>query len=100
MDADVEKELQTTVAARRELGPTHDEELIQGFLERIERRLERAAPDPQELKRRHDHQKEMILGGMAISIPLLAIAGGIAGLPGIAAVCAVLIALAIVASRS
>jgi len=94
-----EQELRAVLAARKELGPSHEEELIQGFLERLERRVGQASPDSQELKRRRDHQKEMILGGMAISIPLLAIAGGIAGLPGIVAVCAALIAVAYFASR-
>ena len=41
----------------------------------------------------------MTLGAMAISIPLIAIAGGIAGLAGIVAVCAALAIIAIVSSR-
>jgi len=95
-----ENEVRAVIAARKELGPSHEEALIQGFLERLEREVGRSAPDGKELKRRRDHQKEMILGGMGISIPLLAIAGGIAGLPGIIAVCAALIAVAFFASRA
>ena len=47
MDADVRQELEATVAARRELGVEHDEELISGFLERIERRLEKPGSKPE-----------------------------------------------------
>ena len=68
---------------------------------RIERRLaDRVGENEQLLKRKRDHQKEMILGGMAISIPLFAIAAVFAGLAGILAVCATLAVIAIAASRS
>ena len=100
MDADTRHELEATVEARRELGAAHDQELIDGFLERLDRRLvERTAETERSAKRRRDHQKEMTLGAMAISIPLIAIAGGIAGLAGIVAVCAALAIIAIMSSR-
>ena len=51
------------------------------------------------IERRRAHQKEMTLGAMAISIPLIAIAGGIAGLAGIAVVCVALAVIAVMASR-
>jgi hypothetical protein len=100
MDSETRRDLEATVGARRELGAEHEDVLIQGFLERLERRVGPVRADPHDLKRRRDHQKELILGGMGISIPLLAIAGGIAGLPGIIAVCAALIVVAIVAARA
>ena len=100
MDADTRHELEATVEARRELGAAHEPELIDGFLERLDRRLvERTAETERSAKRRRDHQKEMTLGAMAISIPLIAIAGGIAGLAGIVAVCAALAIIAIMSSR-
>jgi len=100
VDAETRRELEATVEARRELGAGHDEELIDAFLERLDRRLVERAPDTERsVKRRRDHQKEMTLGAMAISIPLIAIAGGIAGLPGIIAVCAALAIIAIASSR-
>lgn len=100
MDAETRHELEATVEARRELGAAHEQELIDGFLERLDRRLvERTAETERSAKRRRDHQKEMTLGAMAISIPLIAIAGGIAGLAGIVAVCAALAIIAIMSSR-
>jgi len=100
VDAETRHELEATVEARRELGAAHEQELIDGFLERLDRRLvERTAETERSAKRRRDHQKEMTLGAMAISIPLIAIAGGIAGLAGIVAVCAALAIIAIMSSR-
>ncbi len=99
MDTETRQDLEATVAARRELGPEHEEHLIAGFLERLERRVGKPTEDERALKRRRDHQKEMTLGAMGISIPLLAIAGGIAGLWGILAVCAALAVVAVAARR-
>jgi hypothetical protein len=97
---DVRRELEATVAARRELDASHEDDLIDAFLERMDRRLaDRAAETERSLKRRRDHQKEMTLGAMALSIPLIAIAGGIAGLAGIIAVCAALAVIAVMSAR-
>jgi hypothetical protein len=95
------EELQAAIEARRELGAELEPELIDGFVERIEKRLAaRGGENEKALKRRRDHQKEMVLGAMAISIPLFAIAAIFAGLAGILAVCATLGVIAIVSARS
>lgn len=73
--------------------------LIDAFVERIERRLAEVETEREKsLKRKRDHQKEMVLGAMGISIPLLAIAAIFTGLAGVLAVCAALAVIAI-ASR-
>ncbi|HJQ51624.1 MAG TPA: hypothetical protein VJ838_14010 [Gaiellaceae bacterium] len=73
MDADVAKELEATVAARRELGSEHDDELIAGFLQRIEHKLDergRATPAP-----RHPAlDLRLALGSMALGIGVTAVA--------------------------
>jgi Flp pilus assembly protein TadB len=74
--------------------------IIDGFVERIERRLgERQAESEQSLKRKREHQKEMVLGAMGISVPLFAIAAIFAGLPGVIAVLATLAVIAIASAR-
>jgi hypothetical protein len=94
-------ELEAAIAARRELGEEMEPAVIDAFVERIEQRLgERKAAGDQALKKRRDHQREMILGSLAISIPLFALAAIFAGLAGILAVCAVLAVIAIVTVRS
>ena len=75
--------------------------IIDAFVARIEQRLGDRVDDRERvLKRRRDHQKDMTLGAMAISVPLLAIAAIFTGLPGVIAVCLALAVIAIVSGRS
>jgi hypothetical protein len=94
-------ELRAELEARKELGADLEPAQIDAFVERIERRLaERAHASEQALKRKREHQKEMVLGAMGISVPLFAIAAIFAGLPGVIAVCAVLGVIALATARS
>jgi hypothetical protein len=71
------------------------------FVARIERRLaERADQGERALQRKREHQKEMVLGSMAISVPLLAIAAIFTGVQGVIVVCVALAVIAVVSSRS
>lgn len=93
-------ELQAAIEARKELGAEMEPAVIDAFVERIERRLEaRAGEGEESLKRRREHQKEMVLGAMGISVPLFALAAIFTGLPGVIAVCAALAVIAITAAR-
>ncbi len=88
------------ISAREELGDEMEPAVIDAFVERIERRLADGAGERERaLKRRRDHQKEMVLGSMGISIPLLAIAAVFTGLPGVIAVCVALVVIALVTAR-
>jgi hypothetical protein len=74
--------------------------VIDSFVERIERRIaDRGTDSERALKRKRDHQKEMILGAMGISVPLFVIAAIFTGLAGVLAVCAMLAVIAIVSTR-
>jgi hypothetical protein len=93
-------ELRSAIAARKELGDEMEPAVIDAFVARIEARLaDRADESERALKRRRNHQKEMVLGSMGISIPLLAIAAIFTGLPGVVAVCVALAVIAIASSR-
>jgi hypothetical protein len=97
---DTKEELHAAIEARKELGSDLEPAVIDAFVERIERRIaERDAASEQSLKRKREHQKEMVLGGMGISIPLLAIAAIFTGLAGVIAVMAALIVIAIASAR-
>jgi hypothetical protein len=80
----VKRELEATLAARSELGPGHDDALAAGFLDRIERELDRrveervAAQTPAKRDGSALHP-----GNLALCIPIVAIAGGIGHLPGL-----------------
>jgi hypothetical protein len=94
-------ELEAAIEARKELGAEMEPAVIDAFVERIERRL--AARDEageRALRRRREHQKEMILGAMGISVPLFLFAAIFTGLAGVIAVCVVLGVIAIATARS
>jgi Flp pilus assembly protein TadB len=93
-------ELQAAIEARKELGAEMEPAVIDAFVERIERRLaERGSESEQSLKRKREHQKEMVLGAMGISVPLFAVAAIFTGLAGVVAVCAALAVIAIATAR-
>ena len=97
----VSDELDSAIQARRELGDEMEPAVIEAFVERIERRLaDRGGESERALQARREHQKEMVLGSMAISIPLLAIAAVFTGLQGVIVVCVALVLIAVVSSRT
>lgn len=96
-DADdlVKDELLLAIEARRELGEDMEPAVIDAFVERIERRLEgHGEASERALQRKREHQTTMVLGSMAISIPMLALAAVFTGLPGVIAVCVALVLIA------
>jgi hypothetical protein len=93
-------EIRAAIQARGELGADMEPALVDAFVERIERRLaDRAGESDLALMRKCEHQKEMVLGSMAISIPLLAIAAVFTGLAGVVVVCVALVMIAVVTAR-
>ena len=94
------EELQAAIEARKELGAEMEPAVIDSFIERIEKQLAaRSKENERALKQRRDHQREMILGAMGISVPLLALAAIFTGLAGVIAVCATLAVIALVVAR-
>jgi hypothetical protein len=94
------EELQSAIEARKELGAELEPALVDSFVERIEQRLvERDEQQERALRRKRDHQKEMVLGAMALGIPLMAIAAIFTGLAGVIVVAAAIVAVAIVTAR-
>ena len=93
-------ELRATIEARKELGEEMEPALVDAFVDRIEKELAaRQRESEQSLRRKREHQKEMVLGSMALSIPLFALAAIFTGLAGTIVVCAALAVIAVVASR-
>jgi hypothetical protein len=99
-EGETREELEAAIGARKELGAELEPAVIDAFVERIERRIaERSGTGEKELKRRQDHQKEMVLGAMGLSIPLLAIAAIFTGLAGVIVVMAALAVVAVASTR-
>jgi hypothetical protein len=96
----LKEELEAAIEARKETGAQMESAVIDAFVARIERRLvERADKGERALKRKRDHQKEMVLGSMGISVPLFAIAAVFTGLAGVVAVLVAVVIIAVVTAR-
>jgi hypothetical protein len=81
------EEARATLEARRELGPAYEDELVERFAEHIEKRLQARAPAP----RPSDQNTAVTIVSILAAIPMLGIAGGTVGVPGIALVCLTLV---------
>jgi hypothetical protein len=82
------EELQAHVAARRELGPEYEPELVDSFLERVEGKLDQRHRGKAARRDTEHHAiTPLVLGSLALSIPLIAVAGAQAGSFGVAMVC-------------
>lgn len=93
-NAVVKDELEAAIAARTEMGAEMEPAVVDAFVARIERRLvERGERDELALKRQRDHEKEMVLGSMGISVPLFVFAG-------LGGMVAVLVALVLIAAAT
>jgi hypothetical protein len=94
-------ELEATIAARQELGPAHDDQLIAGFLDRIEKEIDRRVDDRIASRApKNRGPSPLHPGTIAVCIPIVAIAGGIGHVAGlIAAFTALVIIFAIAEFR-
>ena len=92
MEAEARQELEATIAARRELGPEHERELITGFLDRIEREIDKRVDERVAARGASRHRSGSVLNpaNLGICIPIIAIAGGIGKFPGLVLAFAVL----------
>lgn len=91
-------ELEAALAARRELGPEYETEIANSLAERIEERLEARLRERVPV-RRGTPPLALAVISMAFAIPLLGIAAGTAGLPGIVAVCTAIVLVNLFAAR-
>jgi hypothetical protein len=89
MDERTASELEATVAARRELGPSHDRELIEGFLDRIDHEIQQRVDE--RVAKRAPRRPAFAKEELGIAVPLVIVAGIFGGVWGIAAVCAALV---------
>jgi hypothetical protein len=90
-DQAVKEELAATVEARRELGPGHDEELIAGFLERIDKAIDRRVEERVARRAPRHPNRPLRKEELGIFVPIFIIAGIFGGPAGIFAVAAVLL---------
>jgi hypothetical protein len=90
---DFRHELEATLAAREEVGEELEPQLVDRFADRIEAEIDRRASEKAALQRprspghRGAPMIPLALGSLGLAIPLLGVAGGTAGFPGVLVVC-------------
>ena len=85
-DPDIDTELRAAIGARRELGAELEPHVIDGFVERIERRLDERGRERRPTKaarQQSEHSLALAIVSLCAAIPLTAIAGGTTGLAGV-----------------
>jgi hypothetical protein len=91
--SEIGEELRATLEARREVGKELEPELVERFVDRLEQEMDRRIDERLAQRSRHRgpaatmSSTGMALGSLALAIPLLGVAGGTAGFPGILMVC-------------
>ena len=83
------EDVRATIEARRELGPSHEEELVDAFVARVERRLDER--QPAKPVRTAPLSPAVAIVSVVMAIPLIAVAGEYGGGFGIVAVCVFLL---------
>lgn len=86
-------DVEAALAARQELGSEYEPALVDAFVERVEQaiearvdaRLAARAAETEQSRAREGRQLALGITSLALGIPLTAVAGGIADLPGIVA---------------
>ena len=96
---DWRRDLQSAVEARRELGPEYEPQLIESFLERLDRDIDQrldarvSGHRPHPGPGRTNTSIPIALGSLGLGIPLSGIAGGTGGLGGLLAAWAGIVAV-------
>jgi hypothetical protein len=90
-EQDLRQELEASLHARQELGRDLEPQLVERFVDRIDAEIDRRV-DAQVARQRRNRPSGGIpvavpLGSLGIAIPLLGVAGGTAGFPGVLIVC-------------
>ena len=98
MEPQAREELEATLAARRELGPAHDAELVAGFLDRIEKEIDRRV-DERLARRGPRGGSPLNPATLGVCIPIIAIAGGIGGVAGLIAAFTALVIVFVIATE-
>ena len=85
IDPIAKRELEVTLAARKELGVEHDDALVASFLDRIEHEIDRRVDERVARRAAPRGRRHSVINpaNLAICIPIVAVSGGIGHLPGL-----------------
>jgi hypothetical protein len=76
VEGEAQRELEATLAARAELGPGHDDQLVQGFVDRIEREIDRRIDERLAVREPPKRAPSPLNpGNLGVCIPIVVLAG-------------------------
>jgi hypothetical protein len=101
---EVKREIQATLAARRELGSEYDDQFLNALVEKLSQPGPAQRAQPPRLPQRSNsldagQRLSLAICSLIFAIPLVAIAGGIGDLVGIIVVCFAILGINFAASR-
>ena len=95
---DIRRDLQASLEARRELGPGYDDHFLDALVEKLNRQVQQTQ-QTQVVKSEHsEHALALAICSLIFGIPIVAIAGGEAGLVGIIVVAAMIVGVNLAAN--
>ncbi len=84
---DIRRDLQASLEARRELGPGYDDHFLDALVEKLNRQVQQTQ-QTQVVKSEHsEHALALAICSLIFGIPIVAIAAGTQGLPGLLIAC-------------
>lgn len=87
---DIRRDLQASLEARRELGPSYDEQFLDALVEKLNRQVQQTQ-QKQAVKSAHsEHSLALAICSLIFGIPIVAIAVGAAGIVGLIVACAMI----------
>lgn len=90
---DIRRDLQASLDARRELGPSYDDQFLDALVERLTRQVQQTQQQ-QVVKNEHsDHALALAICSLIFGIPIVAIAVSSQGLPGLIIAAAMIVAV-------
>ncbi len=100
---EMKRELQATLTARRELGTSYDDQFIERLVRQLTTQVRReveAAPKPRPAGMSAENRTGIAICSLIFGIPLVAIAGGVAGPFGLLIAFAAIVLINVAAGRS
>ena len=87
---DIQRDLQASLEARRELGPEYDQHFLDALVEKLTRQAQPAPPAPVARGDSSGEALALAICSLIFGIPIVAIAGS-AGLPALIIACAMIL---------
>lgn len=88
---DIQRDLQASLEARRELGPEYDQHFLDALVEKLTRQVQQTQQTQVSTGKHSDNSLALAICSLIFGIPIVAIAVGAAGPVGLIVACAMIV---------